>query len=218
MRGPWIGLFDIDSTLMDTGPRSRAILEEARGFLPDLASAWDSLDLTLPSWDVREPLKRAGITNVGLHGEVHSWWKERFFTDEWLAHDRPYPGVAEFLVELKAEGFVLAYLTGRHSPGMEAGTRRSFRTFGLPAGDEEIFFFKPAFDMDDLQFKSSVFEKLRNSGSLVVGVDNEPANINLFHSLFPRALSVWIDTVTSPRPAVLEPGIERQGTEWFLDS
>ena len=216
-RGPWLALFDIDSTLMDTGPRSRAILEGARDSLPGLSAAWSSLDLSRPSWDVREPLRRAGVGDEDLHNAVHSWWKDRFFTDEWLAHDRPYPGVAAFLVELKAAGFALAYLTGRHSPGMEAGTRKSFASYGLPAGAEETFFFKPVFDMADLEFKTSVCERIRAMGTLVVSVDNEPANVNLFHAAFPRAITIWIDTVTSPCPEPLRPGIVRRGPEWFLD-
>lgn len=216
-RDPWLALFDIDSTLMDTNRRSVAILEAARETLPGLAAVWASLDLSRPSWDVREPLHRAGISDECLLASVHTYWKDRFFTDEWLVHDRPYPGVARFLADLKAEGFALAYLTGRHSPGMEEGTRRSFGDHGLPAGPDEIFFFKPDFNMGDREFKASVCAKMEVLGTLIVTVDNEPANINLFHSTFPRALAIWLDTVTSPKPEPLAPGIEVRAADFFLD-
>lgn len=212
---PWVALFDIDSTLMDTTPRNVAILEAARSEIPGLDAAWKALDLSRPFWDIREPFRRAGIVDEGLLTAVRAFWAERFFSDEWLAHDRPYPGAAKFLGELKAEGFVLAYLTGRHSPGMEAGTRSSFLAHGLPAGPEEIFFFKPDFAMEDETFKASVCEGLHRLGSLVVAIDNEPANINLFHRAFPMALAVWLDTVTSPTPSILQAGIERRGPELF---
>ncbi|HUX37642.1 MAG TPA: hypothetical protein VMV44_07020, partial [Rectinemataceae bacterium] len=85
----------------------------------------------------------------------------------------------------------------------------------LPAGPEEHFFFKPDFAMEDEAFKASVCEGLHRLGSLVVTVDNEPANINLFHKAFPLALAVWLDTVTSPAPSILLPGIEKRGPELF---
>jgi len=216
LREPWVALFDIDSTLMDTMPRNVAILEAARETVPGLAACWDRLDLLRPFWDIREPFQRAGILDRKLLGAVKDFWFERFFTDEWLAHDRPYPGAAEFLRELKAEGLALAYLTGRHSPGMESGTRSSFAAHGLPAGSEETFFFKPDFALADEAFKASICESLRHRGSLVVTVDNEPANVNLFHRAFPSALTVWLDTVKSPDSSPLLPGIERYGPEIFV--
>ncbi|MDA8412098.1 MAG: HAD family hydrolase [Treponema sp.] len=212
---PWLALFDIDSTLMDTTPRNLAILAAARGRIPGLDACWDRLDLSRPFWDIGEPLRRAGIEDRGLFEELRAFWTERFFTDEWLIHDRPYPGAAELLADLKNDGFTLAYLTGRHSPGMEVGTRRSFLEYGLPAGPEEIFFFKPDFAMEDEAFKASVCDELGRRGTLVVAIDNEPANSNLFHRAFPRALAVWLDTVTSPLPATLDAGIERRGPDIF---
>jgi len=223
-RGPWLALFDIDSTLMDTGPRNLAILEAALAAMPELEAAWLGLESEgrrlspIPAfWNLGEHLRRAGIRDESLLGELMAFWRERFFTDEWLVHDRPYPGVAAFLGGLKAEGFAIAYLTGRHSSGMEAGTRSSFLAHGLPAGDGELFFFKPSFLMGDLEFKTSVRDRIKGLGSLVLSVDNEPANVNLFHRAFPEALSVWIDTVTAPQPEALLPGVERRGSEYFLD-
>ena len=216
-QGPWILLFDIDSTLMDTGLRNIAILEAARAESPALREIWPRLDLCAPFWDILEPFRRSGLGDEELHGALKSYWRERFFTDEWLAHDRPYPGVPDFLAKLKAEGFRLAYLTGRHSPGMEEGTRRSFLDHGLPAGTEERFFFKPDFGMGDAEFKASVCEDIRGMGSLVATIDNEPANVNLFRRAFPESLVIWLDTVTSPQPEKLLPGIERRGLDFFLE-
>jgi hypothetical protein len=202
---------------MDTGERNIAILRAAREAIPALRALWPRLDLAAPFWDILEPFRRAGVGDAELLASVKSFWKERFFADEWLVHDRPYPGAAAFLKELKESGFTLAYLTGRHSPGMERGTRRSFLEHGLPAGREESFFFKPDIAMGDREFKASVCEKISALGSLVAAIDNEPANVNLFRQAFPRALVIWLDTVTSSRPEGLAPGIERAGVEVFLD-
>lgn len=217
-RGPWLALFDIDSTLMDTTPRNVAILEAAARSIPTLGELLPRLDLVTPFWDIQEPLRRSGLAESSLLTQVKAFWRRRFFSDEWLDFDRPYPGVADFLSDLKAEGFALAYLTGRNSGGMELGTRRSFVRHGLPAGPSERFYFKPNFEMGDGEFKAGVRGDVAALGTLVVAVDNEPANANLFRTAFPEALVVWLDTVTSPEPENLLPGIERRGVDLFLSS
>ena len=213
--GPWVVLFDIDSTLMDTSPRNTAIVEAAYSAVPGLAEWRHKLVLERKDWGILEPLKRAGIDDKKLFRQVEDFWKDRFFTDEWLDHDRPYPGVAALLNGLKSQGFVLAYLTGRHADGMEKGTRKSFLDHGLPAGPDEVFFFKPTFEMGDKEFKASVLKPVADLGTLVASVDNEPANVNLFRLGFPEARAIWIDTLTSPNPEPLLEGIDRAGLDFF---
>jgi hypothetical protein len=215
--GPWVALFDIDSTLMDTAPRNAAILAAALDAVPGLAPWKGRLTLDGRTWNILAPLRAAGITDEGLLARVQAFWAARFFTDEWLVHDTPYPGTADFLRALKDQGFRLAYLTGRHTAGMEAGTRKSFLDHGLPAGPAETFFFKPTFEMGDRDFKESVCHGVEALGTLVYTVDNEPANCNLFRRTFPRALVDWVDTVTSPGPEPLIDGIGRRTPRIFLD-
>ncbi len=57
-------------------------------------------------WGILEPLRRAGIDDQILFQKVEAFWEERFFSDEWLVHDRPYPGVAAFLGTSRPKGFV----------------------------------------------------------------------------------------------------------------
>lgn len=216
-RGPWVALFDIDSTLMDTGPRNAAILEAAFRAVPGLAPWRGKVALDGRTWNILEPLLAAGLDDPPVLAAVRDFWAQRFFDDDWLVHDQPYAGVAVFLHDLKAEGFRLAYLTGRHSSGMEAGTRRSFLDHGLPAGPDESFFFKPSFEMPDRDFKASVCAGVLALGTLVVTVDNEPANVNLFRAAFPEASVIWLDTLTSPDPEPLAPGIDTRDPGFFLD-
>ena len=216
-RAPWVALFDIDSTLMDTAPRNAAILEAAFEALPDLAPWRRAWKPDPRAWGVTDMLKGAGIEDEGLLRRVQTFWRERFFTDEWLVHDQPYPGSAAFLHDLKSQGFRLAYLTGRHSGGMERGTRKSFEDHGLPAGPDEAFFFKPTFEMSDKDYKASVLTQVSRLGTLVLTVDNEPANVNLFRAGFPEAQVVWLDTLTSPHPEPLAEGILRADPGYFLD-
>jgi hypothetical protein len=213
--GPWLVLLDIDSTLMDTAPRNAAILQAALGELTGLEAWRTRLPLDGQAWDILSPLRKAGLNDEDLLARLHRFWRERFFTDEWVLQDQPYPGAAAYLHRLKDEGFQLAYLTGRHSDGMEAGTRESFVRHGLPAGPTEVFFFKPTFEEPDREFKASVCHRVAALGTLVAALDNEPANANVFRQAFPSARVLWLDTVTSPAPEGLLAGIEITGPELF---
>lgn len=215
-QGPWVALFDIDSTLMDTAPRNAAILEAAHDSVAGLETWRGRLTVDAGDWGILEPLKRAGIDDQALFARLQKFWTDRFFSNEWLVHDRPYPGVPGFLSALKAEGFLLAYLTGRDTNGMEGGTRKSFLDHGLPAGSQEVFFFKPSFEMGDREFKASALNSVADLGTLVAAVDNEPANVNLLRAKFSEAQVIWIDTLTSPEPEVLDKGIDKSGLDFFL--
>lgn len=205
--GPWLLVFDIDSTLMDTEARNRAILEAAFAEMAELAPWKPKIDWRGIGWNVLGPLEAAGFTDERLRARVRAFWQERFFTDEWTLLDRPYPAAADCLRKLKDAAFRLVYLTGRHSPGMEKGTRESFRVHGLPEA-EERFFFKPSFDEDDLAFKTAACAEIGRLGTVVGTLDNEPANVNLFARAFPDALNLHLRTISSPAAVPLAPGIE----------
>ncbi|OHD75821.1 MAG: hypothetical protein A3J97_02755 [Spirochaetes bacterium RIFOXYC1_FULL_54_7] len=213
--GPWILIFDIDSTLMDTGPRNLEILDAAFGHFSFLKPWRDRIPLASPFWNICDPLVASGFDDRDKLDEVYRFWRQRFFTDEWVQLDRPYPGVAGCLHELKHRYFRLVYLTGRHSPGMEAGTRAGFEHHGLPVTPDETFRFKPSFDADDASFKEASCENLAHLGTVVGTLDNEPANVNLFSRSFPSALNLWMRTITSPQPEALTIGIKGLDLEAF---
>ena len=214
--GPWILIFDVDSTLMDTGPRNEAILEAAFESIPDLAPWKGRIPPVAGRWNILDPCREAGMRDRALLDDIRAFWQERFFTDRWVTCDRPYPGAAACLEELKLRGFCLVYLTGRHSPGMEVGTRASFEAHGLPAGAAERFFFKPSFDAEDQQFKLDSCAAIGALGTIVGTLDNEPGNVNLFVRNFPGALNLWMRTITSPRPETLVAGSRAVDPEILL--
>jgi beta-phosphoglucomutase-like phosphatase (HAD superfamily) len=202
--GPWLAVFDIDSTIMDTGPRNQAILERAVHELPSLAGLGGAVPQLGAHWNLADALRgQPGFDDPAL-ADVQAYWAERFFTDDWLVHDLPYPGVGDCLLGLKEQGFRLVYLTGRHRDGMAAGTLRSFAAHGLPAGPEELFRFKPHFEDADLAFKAEACRDLARLGTVVATVDNEPANVNRFIQAFPLARHFWLRTVSSPDPEPLD--------------
>lgn len=212
---PWLLVFDVDSTLMDTEGRNRAILEAALRDIPGLGPAAETLRAASSGWNVVEPARRLGTVGENDLARFADYWRERFFSNEWLLHERPYPGVAEFLQALKARGFTLVYLTGRHAGGMDAGTRESFLRHGLPAGESETFFFKPRIEDEDAAFKRAACAEIARLGTVVGSLDNEPANVNLLARAFPRARHVWMRTITSPVPDPLLAGIPETTPDGF---
>ena len=214
--GPWIVVFDIDSTIMDTSARNQAILRAAIQDLPELANLHGECPDVGNSWNILEPLSRLRLFDQEALKAVHDYWVERFFTNHWLEHDQPYPGVARCLATLKARGFSIVYLTGRHRDGMEEGTRTSFHAHGLPAGAAEVFLFKPRFEDSDIAFKTAACAAIADLGTVIGTVDNEPGNVNLFVRTFPEAHHVWMRTITSPNADALVPGVIVIGPEAFL--
>lgn len=215
---PWILVFDIDSTLMDTGPRNAGILTAAFDYFPALRRWRSRINIEDVAWNILEPLTAAGVDDPALLRDVREFWQYRFFADEWVMLDTPYPGAALYLNTLKHAGFSLVYLTGRHDPGMGEGTRASFQAHGLPAGESETFFFKPSFDADDQEFKASACSRIESLGTVAGTLDNEPANVNMFARRFPGALNVWMRTLTSPDPEPLDKGMAMVDPDAFLGS
>ena len=202
-----VAILDIDSTIMDTAPRNRGILEAARRRFPSIEPVVPTMSDTDLGWGVTATVGRRAGLSLTQEQELHRFWAQRFFSSEWLACDRPYPGVRSFLLWLQERGFHLIYLTGRDSPNMEEGTCASFVRHMLPTGEGTTFLFKPDAADDDISFKRTAVQTIRDLGTPVLAIDNEPGNANTFRHAFPQALVLLMDTITSPDPEPLAPGI-----------
>ncbi|MFP4378539.1 MAG: HAD family hydrolase [Spirochaetales bacterium] len=202
-----VALVDIDSTIMNTAPRNRGILEAARRLFPQIEAVLSTLTEEDLGWGVAGAVaRRAGLSDDD-RACLEAFWAERFFSNTWVACDHPYDGVRSFLSALAKAGFHIVYLTGRDEPGMSEGTVRSFRSHELPTGTNTKFLFKPDASMDDIDFKRRVLADVDRIGTVVLCIDNEPGNANTFRRAFPDALVLLIDTITSPQPEPLLDGI-----------
>ncbi len=212
-------LLDLDSTLYEVEPRSQQILkewahsEESRGF--KLRERIANLEREHMGYALMDTFSKLGLTahDEGVEELLKStkkFWASRFFTNEYLAFDRAYPGAAEFVQKAYESGAEIIYLTGRDEPGMGKGTRARLLEdrfpFDLP---RTHLLLKKAFELDDLEHKSAAAHYVKNVGHLVASFENEPPNLIALSNIFPSAMHVFVDTVYSERPAMPKAGLYR---------
>lgn len=199
-----IVVFDLDSTLFSTAPRNLAILREFTAenaaAHPHLADVAERIGLDDMGWNVHEDLRRFGFTEEQVLARLKGFWFERFFRDEYLAHDTPVLGAAAFVHACHARGALIYYLTGRHVGGMEIGTVRSLRENGFPFWRGRcVLHLKPSFEMNDSTFKQEAVLDVRSyQGEVAATFENEPGNANMFERAFPGAVHVLLETIHSP--------------------
>lgn len=205
-----VAVFDLDSTLFTTGPRNWVILQEflkapGREALARQVAALKSEDI---GWNIQDCLRQRGIGDASLWNELRRYWSDRFFTDEYVLHDRALPGAAAFVTACHSRGALIYYLTGRHVGGMEVGTVGALRSEGFPFWRGRcVLHLKPSFEMADAAFKDDAVADVRSyRGEVVASFENEPENANMFLRAFPQALHFLLETVHSPNA---EPGDPR---------
>ena len=205
-------VFDLDGTLMDNRPRTAAILRELstvwQATHPSVAPKLASADAEQLAYLLTDTLGRLGVTKTDLVREAEIFWRERFFTDAYLAHDVEVPGAAAFARACYEAGGILVYFTGRDLPLMGLGSFASLRDLGFPIGvpGTELVL-KPDANMPDEAFKRMSGPALERVGRIVAIFDNEPGNCNVLGEHFPEAYSVLLDTQHLPGAPPLADGV-----------
>ncbi len=191
-------VFDLDSTLFWTGPRHLRILREFAEGDAELERIVDGMRAEDIGYDADLALRAAGW--AADSGELLRFWGARYFTSEYLAEDRPYPGALEFAAACAALGDVV-YLTGRAEPTMGQGTRDSLARWGFPRGE---LLMKPSVHLPDSAFKAEAVGRLHG---VVATFENEPGNANLLARAFPSALHFLVRTAHSPNAEQASPAV-----------
>lgn len=190
-------VFDLDSTLFSTSRRHHAIaldFAEAHG---DGAFAALAARLTPEDfgWTVTAPFERAGAPAAALQA-LDAFWRERFFSGDYLDRDAPTPGAVELARKVHAAGAWVTYLTGRHLPEMGPPTLVALQRWGFPiATGRANLHMKPNAAVADLAFKRLALEEIDRWGTVVATFENDPANANHLVARYPDALNVLLDTV-----------------------
>ncbi len=206
---PRLVLFDIDSTLVCTSPRTQQILREFASdqkmknkfgaFLKPIENV-----ISLPKdWGIREPLSRvitdfSSVDKEAFIEEVREFWKVRFFSNEYLNYDTAYSGAVNFVNQVKQTGSEIMYLTARDEPRMGPGTRLQLANLGFPADPKNVVL-KPVTDMEDTDFKANFFMQMQGPWSLIYYFENEPMIIQEVEKVRTDINIVWMNSVHSNR-------------------
>ncbi len=206
-------VFDLDGTLFDNRPRTLRILQEyaaeVRAEAPDVAAALESMTVDRVLYLLSDTLHVCNVTHADLVNDITKFWRDRFFSDDYMAYDVPLDGAVEYARACYETGASLVYLTGRDIPGMFLGTVATLRDHGFPVGVAGTeFVLKPDATMPDEAFKRTALPTLERVGQVVAFFDNEPANCNLAVHGAPGCVSVLLDTQRVPGAPAPEPGVE----------
>ncbi len=205
-------IFDLDGTLFDNRPRTLSILRELGDTLggthPDVTRAIMDMRASDVVYGLTDSLLGRGIDSPEVAARALSFWRARFFRDEYLVHDEPLPGAARFARDCWDAGATLLYLTGRDLPEMSVGSWVSLREHGFPIGrvGTELVC-KPSFDIPDEDYKREVAPLVARLGEPIASFDNEPANCNAFLRVYPKMSSVLLATQHAPNPPRLDDGV-----------
>ncbi len=211
-------LFDLDHTVYRNALRTRAVLH---ALLPALgnklpASAREML-LKLEEDRMGFSLRDTFRMN-GLMPEDPQWtepiqllrqeWWPKFFSNEYMQHDAPYPGAPEYCARLAAAGARVVYLSARDEKEMGEGTRRLLARDKFPLNGAEDVWLK-ADKLSDSVYKAKAIARCLTLGNLVASFENEPANIAALAAAVPATTHVFLDTVCSDVPAIPVSGVHR---------
>ncbi len=198
-----IVVFDLDGTLMDNRPRTAVILrelaEELRKEAHTAAEILAAARAEQLAYLLGDTLRKLGVEHPELVARAEAFWRERFFSDEYLKHDIALAGAVEFTRACYEAGAMIVYFTGRDLPLMGIGSFQSLRDLGFPIGvvGTELVL-KPDAKIPDEAFKREEAPKMKRIGRIVAAFDNEPGNCNAFLEICPDADSVFVDTQHLP--------------------
>jgi hypothetical protein len=150
--------------------------------------------MQLSDHGLESAVRRAGIEfhDEELKKKLIHFWRDRFFTDEYLETDRPFVGASEYVQELHALGAHIYYLTGRDWIRMGLGTPRELLRWKFPLNCERAeLLMKPRKGLDDAEFKASELFRIKNATWFF---ENEPIIIHYVESKMPQLNIVYMES------------------------
>jgi hypothetical protein len=200
-----LAVFDLDSTLFNVSTRTQQILfefaEEKK--VPQLKD----VVVKIEDWGIKEAVIRAGFTIEKDHellSELRDFWYERFFSNEYVHYDVPYPGAVAYVQELAEAGCEVKYLTGRDRPRMGQGSEEVLKKWGFPCEPDQLVL-KPERKLDDESFKNDWFLSLdRKPFQKIYFFENEPVNINAISKSCPDVEIIFLETTHARKQNVTD--------------
>jgi hypothetical protein len=201
-------VMSIDGTILDTRPRSLAILQSAVGEFPEIKDAVARISTGVLPRDPIGAVEQSVDQSPARRACLYAYWRSRFFDDAWLEYDVPYEGAAPFLHGLVEYGLQLVYLSYRDAPTMSRATREAFQRHNLPMERAARFIFKQSPMESDSDFTERTLLELAKERQVGLAIERSLPIANLIQQLCPRAL-VWVmqpegaPTLVKPNSGVL---------------
>ncbi len=200
-----LAVFDLDSTLFNVSTRTQKILHEYAEM--HKLDHLKEVEVFSEDWGLKEALFRKGYTiekDLEMLKSIRDFWSSRFFSNEYLHYDVPYPGAVCFVQDLLEAGCEINYLTGRDHSRMGKGSLEVLKKWGFPVGADNLFL-KPEKAQDDELFKHDWFKKLDHAAyKKIFFFENEPVNVNAILQSCPEVDVIYLDTTHSRKQTVTE--------------
>ena len=155
---------------------------------------------------------------------ISDFWNAKFFSNEGVSHDKPYPGAREFVLKLIETGATIVYLTGRHEKregfeekGMVSQTRENLLKHEFPykEGDPQTdLIFKENYEDLDHVFKDQVATRIKGIGEVAAILENEPSNVTPMRKRYPNALMTFVYTQNNDKAVAPVKGDDLILFEW----
>ncbi|MGI9549526.1 MAG: HAD family acid phosphatase [Bdellovibrionales bacterium] len=206
-------IFDLDSTLFCTKYRTQAIIEayiKACSFDqdPSLKKQLQNIEVTKRDWSIRDILKRYNLDqNHEVLNQLETFWRKKFFTNDYLHYDKPYKGAVEFVNKLHELGATLFYLTARKEMFMLQGTLKTLKKYNFPLKTDKHLLLKVDREQLDAEYKKEKLQKISQSYKTLLFFENEPVILNLIAKSLKEIELYWMDSTHSGKETPPEKAI-----------
>jgi len=189
---PPLVIFGLDGVLFDTRPRTLRILREYADDVafdyPEVAEGLRALELFHVHPLLSDTLRQGGVTKADFVRDVTSFWHERYYAGDYLVHDEPNAGAADYVRALREVGCCVAYLSRRDIPGMLLGTVAALRDHAFPVASPGVqLAMKPDATLSDDAFGRSAIPLFGKTGDVVGFFGCELSSAELAQASFPMA-------------------------------
>jgi hypothetical protein len=202
-------VLDIDSTLVTTFQRNQAILDQ---FIKDYCQTHPSeceklaqASCQLGDYGINTALNRIGFKSEKAEFDdfLHNYWRERFFTNDYLHSDQPTEGAIAWTNSLLEKEIGFVFLTARHFENMWPGTLSSLKALNFPIHEQNLIL-KEDLSVDDEIYKTHTLQRLKdeNKDKTIWFIDNEPVVLHQIKKDHPEVKLVWFDSCHSGRMQV----------------
>ena len=187
-------LVDVDVHVQEQHPKEYSLLR--------------TVQIQSGDWGLRQPLEKMGFQSTpDFHKTLREYWRQHFFSSQFLHHDQPYVGAIEYVTALQDIGAQIYYLTGRDQLNMRKGTIQSLSFWGLPLAEDTRLIMKPhKGSHEDDVYKDLMMQQLirdlqsqRGHVPKMWFFENEPVILHKLKMTTPHVNLIWVDTTHSGR-------------------